>query len=129
MRNLLIIGAGGFVGAIARYVISGLVQQKTGTPFPIGTLTVNVIGCAMLGGLLALVETRPSLTPDARMFLSVGILGSFTTFSAFGSETLDLARTGMARFALMNVMAHVGVGLLSVWGGRTGVRALIGYLV
>ncbi|GJM45424.1 MAG: putative fluoride ion transporter CrcB [Gemmatimonadota bacterium] len=126
MRNLLIIGAGGFLGAIARYAVAGLVQQKAASHFPAGTLAVNVIGCALLGGLLAMVETRPSLTPDARLFLSVGILGSFTTFSAFGSETFDLARTGMARFALLNVMAHVFVGLLAVWAGRLGVRALIG---
>ena len=126
MRNLIIIGAGGFVGAIARYVVSGLVQQRTGSPFPVGTLAVNLIGCTMLGGLLALVETRPSLTPDTRMFLSVGILGSFTTFSAFGSETFDLARTGLARIAVLNVMAHMLVGLMSVWAGRAGVRALIG---
>ena len=88
MLKLLAIGAGGFVGAILRYLISGLVQNLSGSiRFPFGTLAVNVIGCLFIGLLVYLVETRSMFGAAARMFVFIGLLGSFTTFSTFGNET------------------------------------------
>ncbi len=126
MLKILVIGLGGFVGTVARYGVSGWVQKKAGSDFPAGTLAVNVAGCLLIGALMALVETRPVLGPDARMFLAVGILASFTTFSTFGYETLELARIGAFRLALASVAANLLIGLLAVWAGRTAVRAIAG---
>jgi CrcB protein len=125
VTRILVIGAGGFVGAIARHVLAGLVQHRTGAYFPTGTLAVNVLGCAMMGALLAVIEERQVLGPDARAFLAVGILGSFTTFSTFGFETMELLRTGSTRLAAVNVTANVLVGLIALWVGRTLARALV----
>ncbi len=126
VKRLLIIGAGGFIGAIARHGLSGLVQHRAGALFPAGTLVVNVVGCALLGALLAYVETRPALDPDSRAFLTVGILGSFTTFSTFGFETLELARLGATRLAVGNVAANVAAGLVALWLGRLVARLMAG---
>lgn len=125
ITRILVIGAGGFVGAIARHVLAGLVQHRAGVYFPTGTLAVNAIGCALMGALLAVIEERQVLGPDARAFLAVGILGSFTTFSTFGYETMELLRVGSTRLAVVNVTANVFVGLVALWAGRTLARALV----
>lgn len=125
LSRMLAIGAGGFVGAIARHVLAGVVQHRVGGFFPSGTLVVNVLGCALMGALLTVVEERQALGPDARMFLAVGILGSFTTFSTFGYETMELLRQGSTRLAALNIAANVVVGLVALWLGRTLVRALV----
>ena len=93
MVKLLIIGLGGFVGAICRYGLGGWVQRLTGGTFPYGTLVVNVTGCFLIGFLLMLFEQRQLFSPTTRLFLTVGILGAFTTFSTFGYETLELLRS------------------------------------
>jgi len=126
MGKLLVIGAGGFLGAVARYALAGIVQRRAGALFPAGTLVVNAVGCLLLGALFAVVESRPALGPQARAFLAVGILGSFTTFSTFGYETLELVRVGAPRLALGNVAANVVIGLAALWVGRVAVRALVG---
>lgn len=125
LSRILVIGAGGFVGAIARHVLGGLVQHRVGGFFPTGTLAVNVIGCGLMGALLTVVEERQALGPDARMFLAVGILGSFTTFSTFGYETMELLRHGSTRLAALNIAANVVVGFVALWAGRALVRALV----
>jgi CrcB protein len=125
MRTLLVVGAGGFLGAIARYLLSTGVA-RTGLPFVWGTFVVNVLGCAALGVLLELAETWPQLPPATRLFVGVGILGSFTTFSTFGGETLEFVRVGAPRLALLNVAGNVIVGLLALWLGRVAVRTLVG---
>lgn len=125
MVKLLLIGAGGFLGAVARYGLSGLVQGRIGSSFPGGTLAVNVVGCLALGFLVGLFEERQLLGPDVRLFLGIGILGSFTTFSTFGFETLELARVGSFRLAGVNAAANLILGLGAVWGGRALVRGLV----
>jgi CrcB protein len=122
MLKLLVIGLGGFVGAIARYVLSGLVHRQFNSSFPAGTLLVNVLGCLAMGGLMALVEDRQLLTPAARMFLMVGLLGSLTTFSTFGYETMELMRDGNWPGSFANVTANVALGMAAVWLGRASVR-------
>ncbi len=118
--NLLLIGLGGALGSIARYLASGWVQTvaKNAT-FPYGTLTVNLLGCLLIGVLSQLAEARGVFTPEARALVFVGLLGGFTTFSSFGNETLNLARGGEVWSALANVGANVVVGLFAVWLGRS----------
>ncbi|HMX75648.1 MAG TPA: fluoride efflux transporter CrcB [Anaerolineales bacterium] len=119
MTNLLLVGFGGFIGSILRYLASGYVQQiSKGMGFPYGTLTVNVVGCFIIGFLAQLAETRGVFTTESRLFVFVGILGGFTTFSSFGNETFNLARDGQMLGALANIGANVIVGLLAVAAGR-----------
>jgi len=124
MAQILFVGMGGFLGSVARYLLAGLVQSASTGPFPLGTLVVNVIGCVAIGGLSHLLETSSVLTNDARTFLVIGLLGSFTTFSAFGNETVGLLRQGDGSLACANVLAHVLLAFGGVWLGRTTAQLL-----
>ena len=120
MTNILLVGFGGFIGSVLRYLASGYVQQTTKSiDFPYGTLAVNLIGCFIIGFLAQLAEERGVFTSESRLFVFVGILGGFTTFSSFGNETLNLARDSQMMNALTNVGANVILGLFAVWLGRT----------
>lgn len=120
MKRVLLIGVGGFVGSIVRYWLSGLAQATAPrSAFPVGTLTVNVVGCLAIGVLVELVEARGFLSPDARGLLIVGLLGGFTTFSAFANETVNSLRDGAYTLAFANVMVSVGACLIAVWAGRS----------
>ena len=120
ITKLLLIGAGGFIGSILRYVVGGAVQTLSQSiAFPYGTLAVNILGCFGIGFLSELVDTRAFISTDTRAFLIVGILGGFTTFSAFGNETMNLIRDGEATLAMMNVGTQVLLGLGAVWLGYT----------
>ena len=120
MTKLFLIGAGGFIGSVLRYVVSGVAQTLSQSiAFPYGTLAVNILGCCCIGFLSELFDTRSLIGTDTRAFLIVGILGGFTTFSAFGNETMNLIREGEAALALMNVSAQVLLGLGAVWVGYT----------
>lgn len=119
MGKLLIIGAGGFIGAVLRYQIGGIVQAAVKTVgFPVGTLAVNTIGCFAIGFLTYFVEYRGSLSPEMRSLVLIGFLGAFTTFSTFGLETFNLIGSAEYTRAGMNVIANSGLGLVAVWLGR-----------
>lgn len=122
MREILLVGAGGFVGSVCRYLASGWVQRLVpGFLFPWGTLAVNVAGCLGIGLAAGLVGARHWADPEVRLAVTVGLLGGFTTFSTFGAETLALARAGEAWRAAANVVAQVALGLAAVWlGDRLG---------
>ncbi|WP_455242409.1 fluoride efflux transporter CrcB [Petrachloros mirabilis] len=120
MIKILLIGTGGFIGSVLRYLVSGSVQAASqSVAFAYGTLAVNVIGCFFIGFLSELAESRSLFSPDTRAFLIVGILGGFTTFSAFGNETMNLLRDGEGMLAIANVGAQVFFGLGAVWLGYT----------
>ncbi|RJP75887.1 MAG: fluoride efflux transporter CrcB [Candidatus Zixiibacteriota bacterium] len=119
MANLFLVGLGGFIGSISRYLISGWVYRFIKTPlFPFGTLAVNVLGCLVIGFLAGLSETRNVFTPGTRLFIFIGILGGFTTFSTFGLETFSLARDGEMLAAAGNIVLQVVTGLMAVWVGH-----------
>jgi CrcB protein len=125
--RLLLVGVGGAVGSILRYLLSGVVQTGTGsTAFPLGTLAVNVIGCLVIGVLTELSESRGVLDAEMRLLLIVGLLGGFTTFSAFGNETLSAMRDRAWLIAWSNVLLSVMLGLMAVWLGRVLAHALWG---
>jgi CrcB protein len=94
--------------------------------FPYGTLAVNVLGCLVIGFLAGLAETRAAFTSEARLFLFVGILGGFTTFSSFALETFSLARDTQNVAALMNIGLQLILGLLAVWIGNVLAHAMGG---
>jgi CrcB protein len=125
MSNLLWVGCGGFVGSILRYLVSGWTQQSMDSAtFPWGTLAVNAIGCFVVGALSYLADARGLLHAEARLFLVVGVVGGFTTFSAFGNETLNLLRDGENVAAALNVGANVVLCLVAAWLGRAGAFAV-----
>ena len=114
--KLLIIGMGGFVGAILRYTVSGWSYRIIGSDLPHGTLVVNVAGSFILGFFMALVQTK-IVVSDVSQFLAIGLLGAFTTFSTFSYETLSLAQEGLFRQAALNILLNVVLALIAVWGG------------
>jgi CrcB protein len=118
LRTLFLIGTGGFIGSILRYLLSGWVQQLSkSVQFPFGTLAVNIVGCALIGFLAQLADQRGVVSGGTRAFLMVGILGGFTTFSAFGNETMNLLRDGELTLAFGNIVGHTVLGLVAVWAG------------
>ena len=113
---LVFIGAG--IGGVLRYMMSPAVQRLCNDwAFPIGTFSVNMLGCFVIGFLGQLSESRGLFQSDARLFLFVGVLGGFTTFSSFGFETFQLMRDGEFLYAGMNAVLQVVLGLLLVWLG------------
>ena len=125
LLQILLVGAGGFVGSVLRYTISGLVHRVIPfSGFPYGTLTVNIVGCLAIGLLAGLSESRQIIGPEMRLFLFIGLLGGFTTFSTFAYEGVEMMRDGGLARVLASVGGHVLVGFTAVWLGHalTSVR-------
>jgi fluoride exporter len=123
--NALLVGTGGFLGSVARWWISGMTQDRLGPGFPWGTLAVNVLGCFAIGALSQLAESRAVVfPPEARLLLVVGFLGGFTTFSAFGNDTLNLFRAGEPLLGWGNIALQLALTLGAVWAGRAGMQLL-----
>jgi len=117
--NILLVGGGGFIGSVLRYLVSGYVQQSTHRlDFPFGTLAVNVTGCFVIGLLAQFGEKYGTFSNESRSLLVIGLLGGFTTFSSFGNDTINLARQDFLASAFLNVGANVFLGLFAVWLGR-----------
>ncbi|GIV32978.1 MAG: putative fluoride ion transporter CrcB [Chitinophagales bacterium] len=116
MRLLLIIGAGSFMGGIFRFLLSRCIQEKIFTSFPLGTLSVNIIGCFLIGCVFGLSE-KSDLSQEWRLFMVTGLCGGFTTFSAFSQETLSLLRDGQYAYAGIYVGASLLLGLISTLAG------------
>ena len=113
----LLIGFGGAIGAVGRYLLQGLVYQFTGATFPYGTLVVNILGCFLIGLIMELSADRFLIDAQLRVFITIGVLGGFTTFSSFGYETFALLRDGELVRASFNVIGSVMAGLAAVWLG------------
>jgi CrcB protein len=118
MQHVLLVGLGGFLGAIARFKLGGLIlHYSTDWRFPLGTFVVNVLGCLVIGVLAGLAERYGAFSTETRLFLFTGILGGFTTFSAFGLETVLLLRRGEVGVTLGYVALSVMCGVLALWLG------------
>jgi len=118
MKQVLLVGLGGGLGSIARFFVSGVAMQHAGTwRFPLGTFRVNCLGCLIIGALVALMERRAILTAETRLFLLTGVLGGFTTFSAFALESVLLLRKGEIAIPVFYAVASVLGGFLAVWLG------------
>lgn len=116
--SVLLVGSGGFVGAVLRYGLAGAVQNRfPSSSFPSGTLAVNLLGCLVIGALVGLVDARQLFSPDFRKFVLIGLLGAFTTYSTFGYETFAMLRDADYLRALLSVGAHLVFGLVLVWAG------------
>lgn len=119
MVRIIFIGAAGFLGTVARYLLSGIAAQRFGENFPFGTLVVNLVGCFLAGFLFYILEERFIVDPHVRSIVLIGFLGGFTTFSAFGLQTFALMQQRAIGFALINVVASNVLGLFLVWAGYT----------
>jgi CrcB protein len=121
---IVVIGLGGAIGAIARYLLGGAVHRLTPGFFPYGTFVVNVVGCVMFGLIIGLAESRLTLGPAGRAFLLIGVLGGFTTFSSFTYESFELLRDGQVIQAAGNVAGQVVLGFMALWAGFIAGRAV-----
>lgn len=117
MNHLLAIASGGAIGAVGRYLMSNGVYALLGRSFPYGTLAVNVLGSLLMGILYILLLERVSLSMEWRAALQIGLLGAFTTFSAFSIETLLLIENGELTRAAVNIILSVVLCLAAVWVG------------
>jgi CrcB protein len=111
VNRFLLIAIGAALGANARYLVNIWAANRFGADFPYGTLLVNISGSFILGFLLALTTDRLSLSPDMRLLLAVGFLGSYTTFSSYAVESLNLWRNTGLWLALRNIVLNNGIGL------------------
>jgi len=114
--RILFVGLGGFFGAILRFGVTGWVHSHTYTRFPLGTLVVNIAGSFLLGLLMALMDSYIIPAPF-RSFLTIGLLGAFTTFSTFTYETMALMQTGSYEKAFLNIFLSLLLGLMAVFAG------------
>jgi len=126
MLKLGLIAVGGALGALLRYGLAGVVQERSDSLFPVGTLAVNVAGCFAIGLLAAFFAGPYLIREEVRAFALVGVLGSFTTFSTYGLETVGLATEGAFLQAGANVAASNVFGVLGVWLGYRLARGFVG---
>lgn len=124
MRMGIAVATGSALGGLLRYASSVSVQRWVGSDFPWGTFFVNVIGCGLMGFLAAWSVERGAWSPQARLFATTGLLGGFTTFSAFSHETLRLVESGDWMRAGTNVAATLACTMLAVWVGAAAARAI-----
>ncbi len=118
MKEMLIVGIGGFIGSVLRFKTGTMfLQNLPDARFPWATFTVNIVGCLLIGIIAAFLERITFYNAEIRLLLITGFLGGFTTFSAFGLETLNLFRSGHLALAIANALISVVVGLLAVWCG------------
>jgi len=115
MHKLVLIALGGMLGTLCRYGLATWVEQRAPSPFPYGTVVINLAGC-FVAGLLFPVFEQASIAPELRLAVFTGFLGGFTTFSAYGLQTVVLA-DGLLWVAVLNVLVSNAVGLALVWIG------------
>ena len=121
MIECIVVGAGGFMGAVCRYLI-GMLPLKEGCAFPIKTLMINIVGSFLIGIVAALAMKTDFLNPRTVLFLKVGICGGFTTFSFFTLESADLIKSGKMQLAVIYTILSIILGVLAVFAGQGIVR-------
>lgn len=124
MLNYLIIGAGGFLGAVTRYLVATWIGQKWGRIFPFGTFAVNISGSFFIGLIMSLFVGKFMVNPQWRLFLVIGFIGSYTTFSTFEYETGGLLQDGEFLLATMNIFLSVFLGFVGLKIGEMIARAI-----
>ncbi|MGF6171926.1 fluoride efflux transporter CrcB [Ensifer sp. 4252] len=125
MSHLLLVGAGGAIGSIARYLLGLWTLQRWGPSFPWGTLGVNVTGSFLIGLLAELIMRKFGASAEMRLFLITGVLGGYTTFSAFSLDAIMLLERGNAALAITYIAASVVLSILAVFAGLALMRAMV----
>ncbi len=117
IKNILLVGLGGSMGSIARYLCQRWFNEAYPHPFPWGTFAVNLSGSFLIGVIYAASEKTTVLSPQARLFLATGLMGGFTTFSTFAFENMNLLRSGDTVYFFLYTIGSVALGVLSVFAG------------
>lgn len=123
MKYILLVGAGGFFGSVARYLLGQMVQGNIMSSFPFGTMTVNILGCFIIGIIYAL-STRGLASPELRVLLATGFCGGFTTFSSFAYENMTLLQDGQFLYATLYAGISFFVGLIAAYLGVLAIKTL-----
>jgi fluoride exporter len=124
LTKYLVVGIGGFLGAIARYMVGTYIGSRYGVRFPYGTFVINMSGCFLIGLILTLLA-RTTASPYWRYLIPIGFIGAYTTFSTFEYETLRAVQDGQAVTGLLNVALSVIVGYAAVWAGAATGRVFV----
>lgn len=124
LKNLLIVGSGGFIGSIMRYLVQVFVEKGQASTFPWGTFVANIAGSFIIGIVFALAEKGNLMNAEWRLFFAVGICGGFTTFSSFAYNNLILLKENSIGQLLFNIGGSLFVGILAVYLGIILVRAI-----
>ncbi|MBP1876129.1 CrcB protein [Ensifer adhaerens] len=125
MSNLLLVGAGGAIGSMVRYLVGLWTLHRWGPGFPWGTLGVNITGSFVIGLLAELIMRKFGASAEMRLFLITGVLGGYTTFSAFSLDTITLFERGDAALAVTYIAASVVLSILAVFAGLALMRAMV----
>jgi fluoride exporter len=124
IKNFLLVGLGGGIGSIARYLCQKWFNENYPHPFPWGTFAVNLAGCFLIGIIYAASEKTTVLSPQTRLLLITGFCGGFTTFSTFAFENMNLLRSGDTIYFLIYTIASIVLGITAVFGGMTIMKLL-----
>ena len=124
MQKYVVVGIGGFLGAVARYVVGNYIGSRYGVRFPYGTFVINMSGSFLIG-LVLTVLARTTASPYWRYLIPIGFIGAYTTFSTFEYETLRAVQDGQVTTGLLNIALSVVVGFLAVWAGAAMGRVFV----
>ncbi len=125
MARYLLVGLGGFLGAVSRYWLGAYVGERLGTRFPFGTFIINMSGCFLIGIVITVLDQRTHWSPAWRYLVPIGFIGAYTTFSTFELETLRSVQEGAIMTAALNVVLSVVLGFAAVWLGITATNAVL----
>jgi fluoride exporter len=124
LLKYLFVGIGGFVGSVARFWVGSYIGGKMGARFPYGTFVVNISGSFLIGLVLTLMAEKTDWNPDLRYLIPIGLIGGYTTFSAFEYETFRLFQDGQLLTAALNVTLSVVIGFAGVWAGAVAAKII-----
>lgn len=122
LKNIVLVGLGGAIGSILRYLSSVLVDRYCQSLFPWVTWIINIAGCFIIGLLLGFLERQQLASPDVRLLFVTGFCGGYTTFSTFAAENFNLLQGGQTGIALLYITTSVTIGILAVWLGLSLAR-------
>jgi len=128
LYTILLVGIGGFIGAILRYTLGGWIQDGF-VNFPVGTLTINTIGSFFLGLVMYLSEYQGLFSEETRIFLTIGVIGAFTTLSTFGYESFRLLDDSKLTLLAINLVSTVLLSMLAVYSGKIVALSFSTYLL